>query len=242
MFKNLKSFHYDVTDSTNLRAREYINNNGVLPAIFVAKEQTKGRGRQGKNFYSPKNTGLYFSLALEWQDSFNTVSLTTAVSVALFRTLKDFTDKSLSIKWVNDILADGKKVAGILCEMVADKETGNPKAVVIGIGVNLSTKAFPEELKDIATALSNQVTDSEKLEKRLTIELYSVIFKESKASVMNEYRKQSAVMGQDIYYIQNGKRFDAVVVAIDENGGLEVEHSDGTKATLTSGEITLRIK
>ena len=242
MFKNLKSFHYDVNDSTNLRAREYINNNGVLPAIFVAKEQTKGRGRQGKNFYSPKNTGLYFSLALEWQDSFNTVSLTTAVSVALFRTLKDFTDKSLSIKWVNDILADGKKVAGILCEMVADKENGNPKAVVIGIGVNLSTKAFPEELKDIATALSNETTDSKKLEKRLIIELYSVIFKESKASVMNEYRKQSAVMGQDIYYIQNGKRFDAVVVGIDENGGLEVEHSDGTKATLTSGEITLRIK
>lgn len=242
MFKNLKILRYDVTDSTNLRAREYINNCGILPALFVAQEQTAGRGRQGKSFYSPKNTGLYFSLALKWNESFSSISLTTAVSVALIRALKDFTTKQLTIKWVNDILADTKKVAGILCEMVSDKENGSPKAVIIGIGINLSTENFPDELKDIATALSSGIIDSENIEQRLLAELYKVIFTETKNSVMEEYRIYSSVIDQDIYYFKNGIRYDAHAMNIDNNGGLEVLHSDGTKATLTSGEITLRIK
>lgn len=242
MFKNLKILRYDVTDSTNLRAREHINNCGILPALFVAQEQTAGRGRQGKSFYSPKNTGLYFSLALKWNESFSSISLTTAVSVALIRALKDFTTKQLTIKWVNDILADTKKVAGILCEMVSDKENGSPKAVIIGIGVNLSTKDFPEELKSIATCLTDEAIDCNLMEKRLLEELYKVIFTESKNSVIAEYKSFSAVLGKNIFYIKNDARYDAVAVDIDCNGGLEVKHSDGTKTTLTSGEITLRIK
>lgn len=242
MFDNLNIIRYDITDSTNLRAREYIINGGILPAVFIAQEQTAGRGRQGKSFYSPKNTGLYFTLALAWNESFDNICLTTAVSVALFRTLKKFTDKALSIKWVNDILADNKKVAGILCEMISDKEKSVPKAVIIGIGVNLSTKDFPDELKNFATALSDDIIDCENIEKSLLNEIYNVIFLESKTTVMAEYRKHSAVIGQNIFYIKNGVKYDAVAINIDNDGGLEVLHPDGTKLTLTSGEITLRIK
>ncbi len=242
MFDNLNIIRYDITDSTNLRAREYVEVDGALPAVFIAKEQTVGRGRQGKSFYSPKNTGLYFSLALEWKETFKNISLTTAVSVALYRTLKNFTSKALTIKWVNDILADNKKVAGILCEMVSDKENGSPKAVIIGIGVNLSTKDFPEELKSVATYLSDEAIDCSLIEKTLLEELYKVIFTESKSSVMTEYKTHSAVLGKNIFYIKNNVRYDAVAINIDNDGGLTVRHSDKTETTLTSGEITLRIK
>ena len=242
MFSEIKGYYYDITDSTNIRAREYLNNGGALPAYFIANEQTAGRGRQGKSFYSPKNTGFYFTLALNWENSFNTVSLTTAVSVALLRTLKNFTQKTLNIKWVNDILADGKKVSGILCETVADKNSGKPKAVIIGIGINLSTNDFPIELENIATNLSDIDINRKDIENKLLNELYNVLFVEAKTETMKYYRSSSAVIGQDIFYIKNGVRFDALAVNIDENGGLEVIHPDGTKTTLTSGEITLRIK
>lgn len=242
MFKDLRLFEYDITDSTNTQAREYVSGGGLLPALFIANEQTSGRGRQGKSFYSPKSTGLYMTFALAWDNTFKEVSLTTAVSVALLRSLGNFTDKKLSIKWVNDILADGRKTAGILCETVADKNTNEIKAVLVGIGINLSTKDFPEDIKDTATCLSANLTDRKAISDSVTWQLENVLYHESKTSVMKEYRASSAVIGQDIYYVKNGIRYDAAVTGIDDNGGLEVEHPDGSKSTLTSGEITLRIK
>ena len=242
MFKDLRLFEYDITDSTNTRAREYVSDGGLLPALFIANEQTSGRGRQGKCFYSPKNSGLYMTFAVSWDNAFKEVSLTTAVSVALLRALRNFTHKKLSIKWVNDILADGKKTAGILCETVADKNTNEIKAVLVGIGINLSTKDFPEDIKDTATCLSANIADRKAIADSITEQLEKVLYCESKTSVIKEYRTLSAVIGQDIYFIKNGIRYDATATGIDDNGGLEVEHPDGSKSTLTSGEITLRIK
>lgn len=243
MLHNIQKFEFDITDSTNSRARDYIRDGGALPALFTAREQTAGRGRQGKDFFSPKDSGLYMTLALKMDQALkDNITLTTAVSVALVRSLSKHTEKRLSIKWVNDILADGKKVAGILCEAVAEPDTSEIKAVIIGVGINLTTEYFPDDIAPSATALSAKPLDREAIAKELTEELFNVLYFDDKTELLNEYRKLSAVIGKDIYYIKDGKRFDAKAVDIDDFGGLDVVHPDGTATTLRSGEISLRIK
>lgn len=235
-------FTFDITDSTNLRAKEYIVSKGSLPALFIANEQTAGRGRLGRSFYSPKNSGLYMTLALAWDNAFKEVALTSVVSVALVRTLEKFTDKKLSIKWVNDILADEKKVAGILCERVAESKTNLTKAVIIGIGVNLTTTVFPDEISASATNLSEKLIDRRSLALDISNEIISVLVSTDTAALMNEYRGLSAVIGKNICYIKNGVKYEAFAEGIDNSGGLEIVHPNGIKATLTSGEITIRFK
>ncbi len=243
MLKDPNIFEFDTTDSTNLRARQYVLTGGAFPALFTARAQTAGKGRRGKSFYSPPDTGLYMTLALPWDETLkNNVTLTVAVSVAAARVLSRYTEKELSIKWVNDIFADGKKTAGILCETVAKHTTGEVKAVIIGVGINLTTTDFPDDIGQDVTCLSCKPLDRETITKELCKELFKVIYYEDKSSIINEYREKSAVIGKDIYYIKDSKKFDAKAVDIDELGGLEIVHPDGTKTTLTSGEITLRIK
>lgn len=232
---NINSFHFEVTDSTNLLARDYVNGGGTLPALFTADEQTKGRGRLGRSFYSPKNSGLYMTLAIPFSKSISDgVALTVAVSVAVARVLSPLTEKNISIKWVNDILADGRKVAGILCEAVKD-------AVLIGIGINLSTEDFPEDIENTASSLEIQDIDKGRLALKISEEIIKIT-KENSADIIAEYKTLSAVLGEDIYYIKNGIRYDAIALDIDASGGLVVENADGTKTTLNSGEITIRIK
>ncbi len=237
---DIKHFHYDTVDSTNRVAREYAAEGNALPALFTADGQTAGRGRLGRDFYSPKNTGLYMTLALPFTAAFeNGVALTAAVSVAAHRILAPLTEKKLTVKWVNDILADGKKAAGILCETVAD--TNGIKAILIGIGINLSTESFPDEIIKTAGSLNIATPDCKKIAEAVSAEIL-LIQKEDSYKVLEEYKKLSAVIGRDIYYIKNGVRYDAKALDIDGKGGLTVQNSDGTVTTLTSGEITLRIK
>lgn len=232
---SLKIFNYETVDSTNRVARDYVSGGGILPALFIAEEQTAGRGRLGRSFFSPKASGLYMTLAIPFEESFwEGVALTVAVSVAAVRVLSPLTDKKLSVKWVNDILADTKKAAGILCEAVNG-------AVIIGIGINLHTEVFPEDIVSTASSLGIIEVDKKLLAEKIAEEIIKIT-KENNVDIIEEYKKISAVLGEEIYYIKNGERFDARALDIDEKGGLIVEKCDGTKVTLNSGEITLRIK
>ncbi len=231
---SLKIFNYEVVDSTNRVARDYVSDGGILPALFIAEEQTAGRGRLGRSFFSPKASGLYMTLALPFDNTSEQVALTVAVSVAAVRVLSPLTDKKLTVKWVNDILADGKKAAGILCEAVKG-------AVIIGIGINLSTEKFPEDIETTASSLGIIEVDKKLLSEKIAEEIIKIT-KENNADIIEEYKKISAVLGEEIYYIKNGERFDARALDIDEKGSLIALNSDGTKVTLNSGEITLRIK
>ena len=231
---SLKIFNYEVVDSTNRVARDYVSDGGILPALFIAEEQTAGRGRLGRSFFSPKASGLYMTLALPSGNTFGGVALTVAVSVAAVRVLSPLTDKKLTVKWVNDILADGKKAAGILCEAVKG-------AVIIGIGINLSTEKFPEDIVSTASSLGIIEVDKKLLSEKIAEEILKII-KENNADIIEEYKKISAVLGEEIYYIKNGERFDARALDIDEKGSLIALNSDGTRTILNSGEITLRIK
>ena len=223
-------FVYDSVDSTNLLAEKIAADYGK-PVIIAAESQTDGRGRNGKSFYSP-DTGLYFSIVTHPDSDFYSMNtVTCGASVAVVRAVEKLTGLKPKIKWVNDIYLDGRKVCGILCRALGGN--GKIKHLITGIGINILTEAFPEEIKEIAGSLCAAV-DKNLLLAEIANNLFNL-----PDGYMDEYREKSCVIGREIIYFVNGVRHSAQAVDIDENGGLTV--SDGKEKTvLTGGEITVR--
>lgn len=230
--------YYKTLDSTNNVAKRIIAEGEDDVLLVVGEEQTAGRGRQGKSFYSPGGTGIYMSLVvhpmIELQ---NAVTATTAAAVAVCRAIESLTDKKPMIKWVNDVYLDGKKICGILTEAVTDFETQTVSSIIIGIGINLTTKDFPCDVQN-ASCLNADVKRAE-LIGAVANELNRIV-NSGYGEFLEYYRAHSLVVGEDIVFIKNGVSTSARAVGIDDFGGLEVELADGTRTTLRSGEITVR--
>jgi BirA family biotin operon repressor/biotin-[acetyl-CoA-carboxylase] ligase len=143
-------------ESTNLTAKKIALDGAQPGTVIIAEEQTKGRGRMGRSFYSPPAGGIYMSFILKPRlDTAKSVLITTAASVAVCKAIEEVTGISCRIKWVNDIYKGDKKICGILTEAVTDFESGQIDYIVLGIGVNYNTARtdFPEELAGIAGSL-----------------------------------------------------------------------------------------
>ncbi len=234
----LQVFVFEEIDSTNSEAVRKLNEGISTPALFVAERQTAGRGRRGRSFYSDGG-GLYMTLAVNCSAE-NSVGLTTLAAVAVAEAIENLTGISAKIKWVNDIYVRDKKVCGILCESVTDKQSGEMYAAIIGIGINLNVKEFPNELDGIAGNLGCNQLSKNLLAAHITNRILELI--ESDEEYISSYKQKSLVLGKEIFYIKNDVQYDAVAADITENGGLIVKNADGSTETLTSGEITLRIK
>ncbi|MBR3835278.1 MAG: biotin--[Clostridia bacterium] len=226
---------YDTVGSTNDLAKK-LRCEGQKQFLLLANEQTNGRGRQGKSFFSPKDSGLYFSLTFNTQEpDFDFTGVTCAVAVACARAIEKLTDLSPQIKWVNDIYIGSKKVCGILVQAVSNNN--RIERLIIGVGINISTVEFPEELETIAGSLGKKIDRS-----IFAAEIVNNIRKllnDKSLGYIDEYRQKSNVLGKEIVYTQNNVPHFAKAVDIDEKGGLVVEEN-GEKTTLTSGEISLR--
>ncbi len=235
--EEISVFTYEEIDSTNTEAVRKIREGTKLPALFVAEKQTAGRGRRGKSFYSLG--GVYMTLAMPSSEEFDTVRLTTKAAVAVAEAIEELTGKRVGIKWVNDIYLDNKKICGILCEAVTDPENGTTVAHIVGVGVNLNVKDFPDELLDIAGSLECSRLSGELLAAKITEKLFKYL--RDGQEYIASYKKRSIVIGKEIRYIKNGAEYTAKALDIDQNGGLLVENPQGTEL-LTSGEISLRLK
>ena len=232
---------FDTIDSTNSEAKRNSHKLTDTPLLFVADSQTAGRGRLGRSFYSPKATGLYMSLMLKAKDDIkDTVCMTTAVSVCVTDAIKTLCSIDAKIKWVNDIYIDSKKVCGILCEAVTDETTSKIKGIIIGIGVNISTTDFPDELINIASSLG-QAINKNHLCALITDNIISMYENIESRAFIEEYKKRSLVLGEKINYTEDGITKEAVAIDIDQNGGLVIETENKIK-TLSTGEITIRLK
>ncbi len=145
---------YDRLDSTNDEAKRLLSmDSDISPAIIVADEQTFGRGRNGKMFYSPKG-GVYLSFVLSKDiPSFEANVVTMAAAVAITRVIEPIIKNKLDLKWVNDVFFDGKKVAGILTEAVTDLETNTIKTIILGIGLDYNLADIPDEFKHVVGSL-----------------------------------------------------------------------------------------
>lgn len=227
---------YDTVTSTNDVAKELSSENRCI--LVVADGQTNGRGRQGKSFFSPHDSGLYFSLAIDTSSpGFNFTGITCAVAVAVSRAIRKIAETDVKIKWVNDLYIDNKKVCGILVQAVS--KGSDISKLIVGVGINISTVDFPDELQDIAGSLGKNI-DRNVLTAEAVDNILDLIFKNPEEYI-DEYKNNSNVLGKEIVYIQNGISHTATAVDIDKKGGLIVE-KDGEKITLTSGEISVRFR
>jgi BirA family biotin operon repressor/biotin-[acetyl-CoA-carboxylase] ligase len=232
---------YESIDSTNNEAKRlFKNGNGNM--LICSKMQTAGRGRSGKNFYSPDKTGVYMSVVIRRKMPLTLAAkATTAAAVAVCEAIEALTDKKPQIKWVNDIFLENKKICGILTEAVASENKKNADGLIIGIGINVSTDSFPDELKGIAGSLNEKGIDKNLLVSFICDRVIEYSECLEKTDCIAKYKERCFILGKEISYMKSGENFTATAVDIDANGGLVVKDKNGEVQTLQSGEISIKI-
>lgn len=251
--QHLKNPHLDISvfssvTSTNTILKEMAEQGAKEGTVIIAEEQTAGRGRTGKQFYSPKGTGIYISILLRPDiPAEESLFLTTSAAVATARAIEDVSDKRALIKWVNDIYLEDKKTCGILTEGAFNVETGKLDYAIVGIGINVCIPdgGFPDNIKDIATAIFDKQTDS--INKRSILianllDYFMEYYKDFKSkSYVKEYIERSMIIGKTITVIEGSKTSVAKAIDIDKNCRLKVQFENGTTKWLSSGEVNTKI-
>ncbi|KAF0091713.1 MAG: BirA family transcriptional regulator biotin operon repressor / biotin-acetyl-CoA-carboxylase ligase [Fusobacteria bacterium] len=236
---------YDTVDSTNNYGKKLISNGSKEETIIISNEQTKGRGRMGREFYSPANTGVYMSFVLFPNRHVSELgTLTTKACVAVCRVIEAIKECKAEIKWVNDIYVDKKKVCGILTEAVTDFESGTVEAIVIGIGLNISTASsdFPDELSLSAGSVNPESVSRNIIVAKLINEVMAVYIDGDDKVLMDEYRQRCFLIDKEITYYRNGVLSLGKVVDVNDQGNLIIEKENGVTDILNSGEVTLSSK
>ena len=234
---------FDTLPSTNDTAKELGLRGEKENTVVIARAQTAGRGRIGRQFFSPDQSGIYMSILLRPTFSPDKSHLLTpAAAVAVAEAIDSVCGTDCKIKWVNDIYLNNKKVCGILTE---NTFSGDGFFSVIGIGINLFAPegGFPEDIKDIAASILKG--GSEEIRNRLIVEVidrFNFYYKNLlNKDFLRVYREKSNLIGKEVAYIKNGEEITATVLGIDENAALIVE-SCGKTDTLFTGEVSVKIK
>ncbi|MBQ1376567.1 MAG: biotin--[Lachnospiraceae bacterium] len=234
---------FETIDSTNTEARRIAGKEGIKPVLIAASSQSAGRGRMGRSFYSPENTGLYMTLLYPCKDARNLLSVTSKTAVAVLKGIEAVKpDIHPEIKWVNDLYLNGRKICGILAESVLDPEEQTVKGVIVGIGINLSTEDFPEDIRETAGSLGDASIDRNRLASSVTGFLLEELENLEDRSYLELYRERSCVIGKEIVFIEDGLKKNACAESINDDAGLVVRLENGDLVTLSSGEISVRVR
>ncbi|NLJ96900.1 MAG: biotin--[acetyl-CoA-carboxylase] ligase [Clostridiales bacterium] len=245
-----KNFKLDVrksVSSTNTLAKELAADGASEGYVLIALEQTEGRGRMGRSFYSPDSTGLYLSLILRPQLNLeDSLLITTSTAVAVAKAIEKLTGNDVYIKWVNDLFVGGKKVSGILTEASLNIENGGLEYAVIGIGINVSTKNFPDNLKSIAGSIFSKKPEDKPITSLLAAEVLNNLSQAmdnlTDRTYLEEYKKRSFLIGKEIYVLKGNESLPAKALDIDDRARLVVEYQNGSREALSSGEVSVRAK
>ena len=232
--------------STNTVIRELAAEGAAEWTAAIAGMQTAGRGRLGRSFFSPSDTGLYLSILLRPDmPASEAVKLTTAAAVAVAQTVEEVTGKDAQIKWVNDVYLDGRKVCGILTEASFSPETGGLEYAVPGIGVNVYEPegGFPEEIKDTAGAVFAERREDmrNRIAGGILRRLYAACEDLSSPELLEEYRRRLMWIGEEVKTMGAGQ-LEGTVIGVDENYALILRSADGSEHSVSSGEISIRRK
>lgn len=240
---------YKEAGSTNQLAKQaVVSGEAAHGAFVIAQQQTAGRGRRGRTFYSPDGAGLYLSIVLEPKEKTlqESLLLTTAAATAVYKAVEKVCGISLDIKWVNDLYLHGKKVCGILTEAITDFESGNIEFAIVGIGLNLylSEDGYPDELKDIAGALyPNAGAASNTDRNSLVAEIVNSLMEEMEDLKLSEvYVEHNMVPGRKIQIIDGSLSRPAKALEICPDGRLLVQEADGSKSILSFGEVSIVVE
>lgn len=236
--KNIPIFVFDEIDSTNNEAKRNVTEKNIHNALYVADKQTAGRGRSGHSFYSPSSTGVYFTYAFTPVNGIASAThITTKTGVCVAKAIEELYHVSASIKWVNDIYVGSRKVCGILAEAVTGSklDTGT---IVVGIGINISTEDFPEDIRSRAGAIAVDATVSRnELVGRIISYLDKEIQRLDDISYLEYFRSHSLLTGMDISYMESEFTKTAKVMGINDDAGLIVKDSEGKEIILRNGEV-----
>lgn len=234
---------HEEIDSTNTRAKQLAMQGAEHGTLVCARRQTSGRGRFGRHFHSPEDSGIYMSLILRPQlGAERAVMITSMAAVAVARAIERLSDVQAQIKWVNDVYINGRKTCGILCEAGLDFESQQLEYAVVGIGVNVAKMEFPEELKSIATSIGNESdvkVSGMRLIAEICNEMEQMYPQLATGAFMPESRARSNVIGRQILVLRGDEQFAAEAVDIDDQGGLVIRTAEGLQ-TVQSGEISVR--
>lgn len=239
---NFTILTFDILDSTNTEALNQARTGAEEGLCVVARQQTAGRGRYGRMWVSERDAGLYFSIVLRPKIDANDLPLITLMAgIALHDTLEEFGTKP-DVKWVNDILVNEKKIAGILAETT---ETADGLAVVVGIGINLTSANFPPDLVTTATSLedsSQRTVSQDELIEVLTGQLgsyYALLQGEDGPSkiIANWTRRSSYSSGKIIRVVLENETVTGSTEGLESNGALRIRRSDGTIAIVQAGDV-----
>ncbi len=231
-------------ESTNELAKKLAYDGAADGTIVIAEEQTGGKGRLARNFFSPKEKGLWFSVILRPQClPKDAPKFTLMAAVAVARAMEKFNLRA-GIKWPNDILFDGKKLVGILTEMSA--EIGHVNYIVIGIGINVNVRReeFPADIREIATSLSEMAGKNlNRVEffRAVLEELDKLYIENNFDEVFKIWRKYNITLGEKVTVLsaESGEIFTGLAVDIDAEGALIVD-SGGEKKIVYAGDVSIR--
>ncbi len=235
----------------NIQCRDEVSStNSILKedafgeeCVLIALSQTAGKGRLGRSFYSPDDTGLYLSIRLKTRmPTEKLLLITPAAAAAACTALETVGCKNAKIKWVNDILLDEKKICGILTEAV--HSPCGETSIIVGIGINVYSphNGFPQDISTIAGFTFH--SSRENLRNELAadfINRFMLYFENiDKCDFIDIYREKSCIVGKKIDVIKSGNIRKAFALDIDENCRLIVQYEDKTTEALYSGEISIR--
>ena len=231
---------FDTLASTNEFVKDKDSPNGY---VCIADGQRKGKGRNNRFFHSPKNHGIYLSIVLKPDLDFSQLlKITALTSVACYDAIQELYGISSQIKWVNDILIQDKKVAGILCEAIMRKDQTKIDSFIVGIGINLHSYTFPDSLKDIAGCIedfSTKIVSRNDFIRCFLNRFYYYYSTIESNTFISTYRSASYILGKEIKIDQGNKTYVAKAISIDENGYLVIE-KEGQTQILSSGEVSIR--
>lgn len=238
----------DTITSTNTVLKQLAAEGAPDGSVIVAGEQTQGRGRLGRDFVSPKDSGIYLSVLLRPrctpQELFPVTSL---AAIAVSDAAESAAGVPVSIKWPNDLIANGRKLGGILTEISVEWETASVDYLIIGIGINCTQKEedFPSELRSTATSLAmagaKQVDRS-----RLAAAMIQNLSKLDISRMASEphwleiYRSRCVTLGKPVRVLQAGRERFGTAIDMDDSFGLIVRFADGSTETVSSGEVSVR--
>jgi BirA family biotin operon repressor/biotin-[acetyl-CoA-carboxylase] ligase len=227
-----------------MRAKELAAGGVPEGTLVVAESQTRGRGRKGRMWLSPPGDGIYASFIIRPPmppAEASTITLLTAVAVA--ETLLTVTGLDVHIKWPNDIMIGPRKVAGILTEISTELDLIN--YVVLGLGLNVNTARFPDEIKDRATSLFLETRSSFSRAPILAgfLKRFEIYYEDAKThgfgAVLTRWKELSATIGKKITVEMVDAVRAGTVRDLDDHGALMIEDEDGMVHRIVSGDVTM---
>ncbi len=236
----------EVTSSTQEEARLLAEQGAQEGTLVIAEEQTGGRGRQGRKWFSPAHKGVWMSLLMRPKHPLSFApKLTLLTAVAVCRAIRKVTGVDAGIKWPNDLLVQGKKVCGILIESVGEDEMIKYCIAGIGIDVNVELAELPPELRTTATSLK---IESGKTQSRARLiaavmneleQLYNLYEEEGFAPIRHLWEALSVTLGKRVTVKTPQGELGGIAEALDESGALVLLDDTGKTITIFSGDVQL---